>query len=307
MTDQTANGGQATLAEPGVTGPVTVTGPASPGIMGGVALCLLSIASVQFGSAFSATAIDAYGPFATTFLRLAFAALILVAIVRPPVRTYSRAQWKSAITLGVAMAGMTLCFFSAMQRIPLGLVVAIDFLGPLAVATVTLGGGWRLVWPLAALAGVLLLAHDGEGWTGDPVGILFALGAATGWGSYIVLMKKSGTLFKGLEGLTMSLVVATVAAAPFGLVRAPEAMSFDGLSMILGLAILVPLLPYALEMIALRRMPTAAFGILMSLEPAMGALAGFLVLSQPMTPWQMLGTGLVVLASAGVTTSTKEA
>lgn len=301
MTDQAANGGgEAACSGPGLSG------PGSAGVMAGISLCLLSIASVQFGSALSATAIEAYGPFATTFLRLAFAAVILVAIVRPPASSYSRAQWKSAITLGVAMAGMTLCFFSAMQRIPLGLAVAIDFLGPLAVATYALGGGWRLVWPLAALAGVLLLAHDGEGWTGDPLGILFALGAATGWGSYIVLMKRSGTLFKGLEGLTMSLVVATLAAVPFGLFRASEAMSVDGLTMILGLAILVPLLPYALEMIALRRMPTAAFGILMSLEPAMGALAGFLVLAQPMTPWQMLGTGLVVLASAGVTTSSRD-
>ncbi|MDX3928231.1 MAG: EamA family transporter [Shinella sp.] len=274
-------------------------------LLAGVLLCLLSMSSVQFGSALSATAIAAYGPFATTFLRLAFAALILAAIVRPPVSSYGRVQWKSAFLLGVAMSGMTLCFFSAIERIPLGLAVAIDFLGPLAVATFTLGGGWRLVWPFAALAGVLLLAHDGEGWTGDPIGILYACGAAVGWGSYIVLMKGSGKLFAGLEGLAMSLIVAAIVAAPFGIFRAGEAMSFDGVAMMVGLAFLVPLLPYALEMIALRRMPMPVFGILMSLEPAMGALAGFLVLGQPMTPLQMVGTGLVVAASAGVTTGGK--
>jgi inner membrane transporter RhtA len=116
-------------------------------------------------------------------------------------------------------------------------------------------------------------------------------------------MKKAGKMFPGLEGLSMSLIVAAIAAAPFGIMRAHEAVSPEGLGMMLGLALLVPLIPYALEMIALRRMPMAAFGILMSLEPALGALAGFLVLSQPMTPFQMLGTALVVAASAGVTSS----
>lgn len=269
----------------------------------GVLLCLASMSSIQFGSAFSATAISAYGPSTTTFFRLLMAAAALAVIVRPPVRSYSRAQWKSALSLGATMAAMTLCFFAAIDRIPLGLAVAIEFLGPLAVATWSLGGGWRLVWPLAAFVGVVLLSHDGEGWIGDPAGVLFACGAGIGWGTYIVLMKKTGAMFRGLEGLSMSLLVAAAVAAPFGLPRAQEALNPEGLGMMLGLAVLVPLLPYALEMIALRRMPMSAFGILMSLEPALGALAGFLVLGQPMTPFQILGTGLVVAASAGVTSS----
>lgn len=280
-----------------------LSGPGNAGLFTGILLCLASMSSIQFGAAFSATAIADYGPFATTFLRLAMAAAVLAVIVRPPMRSYSRAQWKSALSLGATMAAMTLCFFAAIGRIPLGLAVAIEFLGPLAVATFALGGGWRLIWPLAAFIGVVLLSHDGDGWVGDPVGMLFACGAGVGWGTYIVLMKSSGKLFKGLEGLAMSLIVAAVVAAPFGLPRAGEAMSPEGLGMMLGLAFLVPLIPYALEMTALRRMPMSAFGILMSLEPALGALAGFLVLSQPMTPLQMLGTGLVVAASAGVTSS----
>src|SRR5690606_35603109 len=120
----------------------------------------------------------------------------------PPLRRYSRAQWMSALGLGVTIAGMTLCFFAAIERIPLGLAVAIDFLGPLAVATVALGG-WRLVWPAAALVGVVLLSHDGEGWVGEPIGVLFAIGSAIGWAGYIVLMKRSGKLFSGLEGLSV--------------------------------------------------------------------------------------------------------
>lgn len=280
-----------------------LSGSGNAGLLTGILLCLASMSSVQFGAAFSATAIADYGPFATTFLRLVMAASVLALIVRPPMRSYSREQWKSALALGTTMAAMTLCFFAAIGRIPLGLAVAIEFLGPLAVATWGLGGGWRLIWPLAAFLGVMLLSHDGDGWVGDPVGILFACGSGIGWGTYIVLMKKAGRVFPGLEGLAMSLIVAAVVAAPFGLVRAHEAMSPEGLGMMLGLALLVPLIPYTLEMIALRRMPVAAFGILMSLEPALGALAGFLVLSQPMTPLQMLGTGLVVAASAGVTSS----
>ncbi len=274
----------------------------NPGFFSGVLLCLLSICCVQFGAAFSAGAIMDYGPFATTFLRLVMAAVILAVIVRPPLRRYSRAQWMSALGLGVTIAGMTLCFFAAIERIPLGLAVAIDFLGPLAVATVALGG-WRLVWPAAALVGVVLLSHDGEGWVGEPIGVLFAVGSAIGWAGYIVLMKRSGKLFSGLEGLSVSLIVAAVAAAPFGLWRAGEAMNVEGLGTMLGLAVMVPLLPYALEMIALRRMPMSAFGILMSLEPAMAVSAGFLVLGQPMTALQLLGTTLVVAASVGVTSA----
>nr|WP_327791247.1 EamA family transporter [Rhizobium herbae] len=263
-------------------------------------MCLLSMSSVQFGSAFSAPAIAAYGPFGTTWLRLIWAAALLAIVVRPPILRYSRAQWQTAGLLGASMAGMTLCFFAAIERIPLGLAVAIDFLGPLAVATFAFGLGWRLVWPLIAGGGVLLLAHDGNGWIGDPTGILFAFGAATGWGLYIVLMKKAGNAFEGLQGLSMSLIVAAIVATPFGLMEVSR-MTVEGVAAVAGLALLVPLIPYALEMIALRRMSTSSFGILMSLEPAIGAIAGFLVLSQPMTALQIAGTVLVVAASAGAT------
>ncbi len=284
-----------------LSGSQAAAGPGASALLGGL-MCLLSMSSVQFGSALSAPAISAYGPAGTTWMRLAWAALMLLVIVRPPVFRYSWHQWKTAITLGACMAGMTLCFFAAIERIPLGLAVAIDFLGPLLVATFAFGIGWRLVWPLIAGFGVLLLAHDGEGWVGEPIGILFAFGAATGWGLYIILMKKAGTVFQGLQGLAMSLLVAAIVATPFGLMDLPR-LTGEGVIAIAGLAILVPLLPYALEMIALRRMSTASFGILMSLEPALGAIAGFVVLSQPMTALQIGGTLLVVAASAGATIS----
>ncbi|WP_275787283.1 EamA family transporter [Pararhizobium gei] len=271
--------------------------PGNHGAVTGSLMCLLSMVSVQFGSAFSATAIAAYGPFGTTWFRLVWAAFLLALFVRPPIFSYTGAQWRTACLLGGSMAGMTLCFFTAIERIPLGLAVAIDFLGPLAVATLAFGWGWRLVWPLAAGAGVLLLSHDGNGWIGDTTGVLFAFGAATGWGLYIVLMKRAGSSFEGLEGLSISLLIGAVVATPFGLSEFPR-MTAGGAVTIAGLALLVPLIPYALEMVAIRRMSTSSFGILMSLEPAMAALAGFWILNQPMTSLQIAGTMLVVLASA---------
>ncbi|TAX58185.1 EamA family transporter [Rhizobium leguminosarum] len=293
---ETGTDGAALITQPGVS-------PTSGGLAAGVAMCLMSMSSIQFGAALSSSAIATYGVAGATWLRLAFAAIILAVVVRPSVRRYSGAQWRATLLLGTTTAAMTLCFFAAIQRLPLGLAIAIDFLGPLSVAVFGYGLTWRLTWPLIAAAGILFLAHDGEGWVGNPSGVLFALGSAVGWAVYILLTKKVGAAFKGLEGLSMSLLVAGLVATPFGLAETGGAFTLKGLVEVLGLAILVPLLPYALEMVALRRMPSASFGILMSLEPALGALAGFLILAQPMTALQMLGTALVVAASAGATAS----
>jgi inner membrane transporter RhtA len=268
-------------------------------------LGLASMSCVQFGAALSAPTMDAFGAFSTTWLRLAWAAAILALVVRPKLRSYSREHWTAAGVLGVAMAGMTLCFFSALQRIPLGLAVAIDFLGPLTVATLGVRRWRALLWPLLAVAGVLLLARDRAGWIGDPFGMLLAAGAACGWGTYIVLMKKTGALFKGLEGLSVSIIAAALVATPFGLSDHGLHIAPLQLAATAGLAVLVPLLPYALEMIALRHMPASSFGILMSLEPAIGALAGFVVLHQPMSALQLAGTLFVVSASVGVIVTAK--
>lgn len=294
--------------ETGLTGEVEAIGhPSSNGMMAGALMCLMSMSSIQFGAALSAPAIATFGPAGASWLRLVFAALILAVAIRPPVLSYSRAQWISALVLGATTALMTISFFSAIQRIPLGLAVAIDFLGPLSVATLGYGLSWRLIWPAVAAMGVLFLAYNGEAWVGNIGGVLFACGAATGWAIYILLTKRIGVAFKGFEGLSMSLMIAAIVATPFGFASAVPALDWHGLAEMAGLALLVPLLPYALEITALRRMPTASFGILMSLEPAIGALAGFVILSQPMTVLQMTGTALVVAASAGATFSSARA
>jgi inner membrane transporter RhtA len=263
------------------------------------------MSSVQFGAALSAPTMAEYGSLSTTWLRLCWAAVVLALLVRPRFFTYSRSHWLAAGALGAAMAGMTLCFFAALQRIPLGLAVAIDFLGPLAVATFAVRRARALLWPVLAIAGVLLLSRDRAGWIGEPLGVLLALGAALGWGSYIVLMKKTGTLFAGLEGLSVSLIAAALVATPFGFAQSGIHIAAGQIAATAGLALLVPLLPYALEMVALRHMPAASFGILMSVEPAIGALAGFVVLHQPMGVLQIAGTLLVVTASVGAVVATR--
>jgi inner membrane transporter RhtA len=258
---------------------------------------------IQFGTALSAPLIALYGTVGTTWLRLLIAASALLLFVRPSLRSYSAKQWISATILGLVTATMTLCLFSAMERIPLGLAVAIDFMGPLSVATFAYGFGWRLVFPLIAFAGVLLLSHDGHGWVGNMAGIGFAAASGVCWAIYILLTQRVGSLFKGMEGLTLSLSVAALVCMPFSFT--PEILQFNPVHLlpVVGLAILVPLLPFVLEMMALRMLPTATFGILMSLEPSLGAIAGFLVLGQFMTLSQMAGVALVVVASIGATIS----
>ncbi|QXI31326.1 EamA family transporter [Pseudomonas vanderleydeniana] len=264
------------------------------------ALCVLSMLFVQFGAALSTPTMDRYGTFSTTWLRLCWAATLLALWVRPRLLTYSLSRWCAAAGLGLAMAVMTSCFFAAIQRIPLGLAIAIEFLGPLLVASVAIRRWRALLWPLLALLGVVLLARNDQGWIGEPLGLLLAFGSAAGWAAYILLMKRVGSLFPGFEGLSVSLLAAAVITAPLGLWQSGGHLPWLQVISCAGLALFVPLLPYGLEMIALRRMPTSAFGILMSVEPAVGALAGYVVLSQPMVPLQFVGTALVVSASLGV-------
>lgn len=268
-----------------------------------VGLAVASMISVQTGVSLAVPVIRDYGPLSTSSLRLCWAALVLLVFVRPPLHRFSTAQWRAALALGAGMMVMTLAFFLAIERLPQHLTVALEFCGPLWVAAVGTRGRRALAWPLLAAAGIVLLAWgDARAPMGaDPVGIAFALLAATGWGVYIVMMKRIGHAFPGLQGLTASLLAAAVLSLPFAVAEAGTAL-FPGRQLVLtaGLAVLVPLVPYILEMQALRRLPAASFGVLMSLEPAIGAIAGWVILGQGMEAGQMLGVALVVAASVGV-------
>lgn len=268
-----------------------------------VGLAIAAMISVQTGVSLAVPVIRDYGPLSTSSLRLCWAALVLLVFVRPPLHRFGAAQWRAALALGTGMMVMTLAFFLAIERLPQHLTVALEFCGPLTVAAVGTRGRRALAWPLLAAAGIALLAWgDARAPVGaDPVGIAFALLAATGWAVYIVMMKKIGHAFPGLQGLAASLLAAAVLSLPFAVAEAGTVL-FPGrqLALTAGLAVLVPLVPYILEMQALRRLPAASFGVLMSLEPAIGAISGWIILGQGMDAGQMLGVALVVAASVGV-------
>jgi inner membrane transporter RhtA len=271
-----------------------------------VLMVVASMVSVQLGAAFAHPTMASFGPIATTWGRLTWAAIIVGLIVRPDIRRYRRDEILLPLAMGAVIAVMTLCFFVAITRVALGLVVAIQFLGPLSVAAFGFARSWRLIWLFLAFFGVLLVVRDAQGWSIDLVGLGFAIAAGTGWGIYILLNKRIGKVFKGFDGLAISFVAAALFATPFGL-WGLDPGRLEGLALeTIGLAILTPLLPFVLEMAALRRMSSASFGILMSAEPAIGALAGFLILHEPLSPQQIAGIAFVISASAGAVLSTRD-
>jgi inner membrane transporter RhtA len=264
-----------------------------------VLMAVSAMIVVQVGAALAQPTMLAYGPFATTWGRLAWAAIILGLFVRPSIRRYQRNDLLLTVALGATMAMMTLAFYVAIMRVPFGLVVAIEFLGPLSVAAFGFARSRRFVWPMLAISGVLLLSLNREGWTIDVLGFGFALLAGVGWGVYILLSKEIGKSFKKLDGLALSFVSAALIATPFGLYETGLTLPLGLATQTMGLAVLTPLLPYALEMMALRRLSSASFGILMSIEPGVGALAGYLILHEALSLQQLAGIALVICAGAG--------
>ncbi|RDI32663.1 inner membrane transporter RhtA [Rhodococcus sp. AG1013] len=260
-------------------------------------MALSAMLCVQLGLAASVALIDQVGVAGAAWLRLAWAGLLLVAIVRPRPEQFTRRAFRSAAALGVATAGMTMLFMAAASRIPLGTASALEFLGPLGIAVTRTRGVGRL-WALVAGGGVVLLTQP---WSGhvDPTGAGFALGAAVCWAAYILLTQKVGDEVGGLAGLSISMpvagVVTTLVAAPDVFARLTPQLVLLGL----GLAVLLPVVPYALELVALRRLDAGTFGTLMSLEPAIAALIGLVALRQIPNPLAVLGIGFVVAAGIG--------
>ncbi len=261
-------------------------------------LAVTSILSVQLSSALAVGLFPIVGPSGTAWLRLTAGALIFMAITRPPLRSVRREDLPALVGLGVTTGLVTMSFLAAIDRIPLGTAVAIEFLGPLTVAALRSHNRRALAWPALALAGVLLLT---EPWQGEvnAAGLLFAAVAAVGWATYIVLTQHVGDRFSGISGLSITVPIAALTATPFGMVQAAGNLSAGVILAAIGLAVLLPVLPLALEMIALREMTPTAFGTLMALEPAFAVLLGALVLHQTPAPPQILGIVLVVLAGAG--------
>jgi inner membrane transporter RhtA len=264
----------------------------------GALMALGSMTCVQLGLALSVDMFHELGAEGTAWLRLAWAGVILLIVVRPRPWTFGRRTLLAAVALGVVTAGVTMLFMAAVARLPLGTASALEFLGPLGVAVTRSRGARMLLWPVLAAAGVLLLTHPWQGGA-DVAGIACALGAAACWAAYILLTQAVGDALTGLQGLAVSLSVAALAAT---LVTGPSVIPVLTPRLILvgfGLALLLPVVPFSLEMYSLRRLNAAAFGTLMSLEPAIAVLAGLVVLNQIPRVWSLLGVAFVVAAGIG--------
>ena len=260
-----------------------------------------SMVIIQLGAALSHPMLLTSGPLAVTWLRLCWAAALLLAFARPwaALREVVAGRAWPAVMLGATTGAMTLCYFEALARIPQGMANTIEFLGPLGVAIAGSRRKRDLLWAGLAGCGVVLLLQPGATWRPDAAGLAFALAAALCWGLYIVLTKQVGARFAGQEGLAISLLVAALLTAPPGLARVWGQISAPELLAAGGLAILIPVLPYMLEISALRYMPSRSFGILMSAEPAIATVLGAAVLGQMPGPVQAAGFLCVIAASAG--------
>lgn len=264
-------------------------------------LVLTAIVSVQVGSSVAKQLFDDLGAAGVTLLRLGLAAGLLLLLLRPRLRSWTRASWTAALLLGAAMAGMNLVFYLSLRTVPLGIAVTVEFLGPLLLALVQTRRAVDLLWAALAAAGVALLGLNTS--NDVPVtGLLLAFVAGLFWAGYIVASARVGQVLPGTDGLAVALAFAAVLVLPFGLSGASAVVERPGLLLAaFGVALLSSVISYGLELSALRRIPTQVFGILMSLEPAAAAVAGFAVLGEQLGPREVLALVLVSLASAGIT------
>ncbi len=262
----------------------------------GAALAVVAMLSVQLGLAASVGLFHRIGPEGAAWLRIAWAGVLLLVIVRPRPSAFTRSSLLACVALGVVIAGLTLTFMAAVARLPLGTASALEFLGPLGVA-VWRGRGRRVVWPVLAAAGVLLLTTPWQS-AADPVGVALALTAALFWAGYILLTQRVGDAVAGLHGLAVSMAVAGLAATAVVGPSVVGELTGELVLLGLGLALLLPVVPFALEMMALRRLTAAAMGTLMCLEPAIASVIGLVALHQ-VPQWSAVA-GIVLVVAAGV-------
>lgn len=281
--------------------------------VGSVGLVLGGIVSVQLGAAFAKDLVESLGVAGSVLVRSAMAAAVLLLLVRSRVRELGRPRSRSdlipLVGLGAALAGMNLAFYAAIDRIPLAIAVTLEFLGPLTVAVVGARRRRELVWIVPAAVGVVILTGvAGIGVDGvDPLGVGLALLAGAGWASYIVLGARVGSAYPSGVGAAGALALTTLLVMPFGIVTAGATLwTLDTLLAGLVVGTLSSALPYALDMAALRRIRPHVFGVVLSLEPAVAALIGLLVLAEALSVSQGLAIGLVVVASIGAVLSASD-
>ncbi|MDT3329248.1 EamA family transporter [Microbacterium sp. KSW-18] len=271
--------------------------------MTAIGLVVVGLCCQEVGASLAVVLFPQVGPLGMVMLRLVFSALILGLIARPSWRGRTRAAWVGVIQLGLALAVMNGFFYLALERLPLGVTVTIEVLGPLTLSIIASRRASAWIWAGLALVGVLALGGGGFDRL-DLLGVVFALGAAVTWALYILASAKVGAAFPKLDGLAFAMAVGAVVSLPFGIVDAGSALlRLDLVALGAAVALLSSTIPYALELIALRRLPAAAFAILMALAPATAALAGFLLLGQHLTALELVGIALVIVASVGAVRS----
>lgn len=267
-----------------------------------VALLLASMLSIQCSASLAKVMFPIIGPEATTALRLLVAALVLLPVMRPWKTRLTRRDWLPIILYGLSTGIMNMCFYQAISRVPLGVGVALEFTGPLATAMVGSRRPIDFLWIALALGGLYLLLpiHEFSGDL-DPVGVAFALGAGFCWAMYIFFGKKAGNAGGGAS-VSLGIIVGACAAFPFGFAAAGTSMfSLSVMPLALLLGIFSSALPYGLEIYALKQLPSQTFGILMSLEPVLAALSGFVFLGEHLSAVQWLALACIIVASAGAT------
>jgi inner membrane transporter RhtA len=265
----------------------------------------VAVGSVQFGAALARTLFDEAGPAGTVLVRVGVAAIVLALLWRPALRGYDRDEWGLVVAFGVSLAVMNFFFYEALDRIPLGLAVTFEFVGPLGVAIAGSRRTLDLLWVAFAAGGILLIASPGSSDL-DALGVLYALIAGAAWAAYILLSARTGRAFPGGTGLALAMCVAAALLVPVGIAEAGDAL-LDPEVLLIGaaVAILSSVIPYSAEFEALRLMPEHVFGVLLSLEPAVAALAGYLLLDQDLGARELAGIACVMAATAGAVARTR--
>lgn len=265
------------------------------------AMVLLAVLSVQLGAAIAKPLLATHSAFTIVLLRFSFATMVLSLIAPPRIRHYSKRQWLHAAALGIVMATLSLTFYQAISRIPLGVTMTIQFLGPLTVAVAVSRQAKDLVWPGLAVAGILLLAPVGNLGPLSLSGLAFAFLAAAAWGTYLIIAKRTATMFSGTTGLTLAMTFAAVTSLPFGFLSGGKSLlDFSFLASGFGVSLLATMIPFSLEFLTLKRMSTRTFGVLMSAEPSTAALIGLAVLHEHLALRAWAALALVTIATVGV-------
>ena len=267
-----------------------------------IGLLLIAMASVQSGASLAKSMFPIVGAQGTTALRLIFASVIMLLLLRPWRAKLTAKSLRTVIVYGMALGGMNFLFYMSLRSVPLGIAVALEFTGPLAVAIYASRRAVDFLWIALAIIGLLLLIPTGEASNGiDPLGATYALGAGICWALYILFGQKAGN-DNGVQTAALGVMIAALFVAPFGIIHAGAALLTPALIPVaLGVAILSTALPYTLEMVALTRLPARTFSTLMSIEPAFGALSGLLFLQEHLSIAQWLAITCIILASAGAT------